>query len=86
MQDPDEQHGLPERENRGEERNRRQQADVVRLATVRKLHRRHESEQHEGRAETDAGSWADRAATTRREIRHGYAQQHARSERFTAST
>ena len=75
----DHQHRLPEREDRGEERHRREQTDEAGTRAVGELHGGHDGEQHEGRAEAGAGSWAQRA-TARRKSRHGYAQQHARSD------
>ncbi len=46
------------------------------VLAVQHLDRRDRREQHDGRAETGAGPWAERAAA-RRETRHGYREQHA---------
>ena len=59
--DADGQHGLPEGEDGGQERHGREQPDEVGPGAVGELHGRHDREQHEGRAETGAGSWAERA-------------------------
>src|SRR5690606_32852241 len=67
-------HHPPAGEHGGEERRRGAEPDVVRSGTVGNLQRGHEREQHGGRADPGAASWAQRT-TTREEgwHLHGYA-------------